>query len=119
MADDLSNPARQELSAVFSFEHMETDCFKIKWFLRPFSPNRFFKTLAKWQEKLFWNTLYFENHDQPRSVSRFGDADRYQMCIRDRSCKVELLLNLSVSICSISSISVNVAFLPFRAGCQI
>ncbi len=77
MADDLSNPARQELSAVFSFEHMETDCFKIKWFLRPFSPNRFFKTLAKWQEKLFWNTLYFENHDQPRSVSRFGDADRY------------------------------------------
>ncbi|NLZ66626.1 MAG: alpha-glucosidase [Clostridiaceae bacterium] len=89
MADDLANPARQELSAVFSFEHMETDCFKIKWFLRPFSPNRFFKTLSRWQENLFWNTIYFENHDQPRSVSRFGDADLYH---RESAKALALLL---------------------------
>ena len=77
MANDLVAPERAELDTVFSFEHMETDCFFVKWFLRPFSPDRFFKTLTKWQNALDWNTVYFENHDQPRSVSRFGDDKRY------------------------------------------
>ena len=77
MADDLVNPARAELDSVFSFEHMETDCYGVKWFLRKFSPDRFFETLTKWQTALDWNTLYFENHDQPRSVSRFGSDKFY------------------------------------------
>lgn len=77
MADDLTNPKRAELDTVFSFEHMETDCYAIKWFVRRFSPDRFFKTLTKWQSALDWNTVYFENHDQPRSVSRFGDDGQY------------------------------------------
>lgn len=77
MARDLCAPEREELSAVFSFEHMETDCFFVKWFLRRFSPDRFFGTLTKWQKELSWNTIYFENHDQPRSVSRFGCDTRY------------------------------------------
>lgn len=76
-AKKLTDPKRGELTAVFAFAHMETDCFGVKWFPRPFSPARFFKVLAKWQEALPWNTVYFENHDQPRSLSRFGDADRY------------------------------------------
>ena len=79
MADDLVNPKRAELNAVFSFEHMETDCYAIKWFIRRFSPDRFFKTLTKWQNALDWNTVYFENHDQPRSVSRFGDDGLYHV----------------------------------------
>lgn len=77
MADDLVNPARAELDSVFSFEHMETDCYGVKWFLRKFSPDRFFETLTKWQTALDWNTLYFENHDQSRSVSRFGSDKFY------------------------------------------
>lgn len=77
MARDLTDPERAELDTVFSFEHMETDCYFVKWFLRPFSPDRFFKILTKWQNALDWNTVYFENHDQPRSVSRFGDDKRY------------------------------------------
>lgn len=72
MADDLTNPQRAELDTVFAFAHMETDCFGVKWLLRPFSSERFLKTLLKWQAALPWNTVYFENHDQPRSVSRFG-----------------------------------------------
>ena len=76
MANDLVAPERAELDTVFSFEHME-HCFFVKWFLRPFSPDRFFKTLTKWQNALDWNTVYFENHDQPRSVSRFGDDKRF------------------------------------------
>ena len=77
MADDLVNPARGELSTVFAFEHMETDCYKIKWFLRCFSPDRFFACLTKWQKALPWNTVYLENHDQPRSVSRYGNDTKY------------------------------------------
>ena len=46
MADDLVNPARGELNTVFSFEHMETDCYFVKWFLRRFSPDRFFSCLS-------------------------------------------------------------------------
>ncbi len=70
----LTDPNRGELDMVFSFEHMNADCFFIKWLPRRFSPRRFFKSLMKWQKKLPWNAVYFENHDQPRSVSRFGDG---------------------------------------------
>ena len=83
MADDLVNPQLEELCTVFSFEHMETDCFKIKWFLRKFKPDRFFACLTKWQNALPWNTVYFENHDQPRSVSRYGNDAEYH----DQSAK--------------------------------
>lgn len=92
MADDLVNPQRRELDTVFSFEHMETDCFFVKWFLRRFSPDRFFKTLTKWQNALDWNTVYFENHDQPRSVSRFGDDKDYH----DESAKTLATLLLTL-----------------------
>lgn len=92
MADDLVNPERAELNCVFSFEHMETDCYHIKWFIRKFSPDRFFKTLTKWQSALDWNTVYFENHDQPRSVSRFGDDGRYH----DESAKALATLLLTL-----------------------
>ena len=92
MADDLVNPQREELCTVFSFEHMETDCFKIKWFLRKFKPDRFFACLTKWQNVLPWNTVYFENHDQPRSVSRYGNDTEYH----DQSAKEQATLLLTL-----------------------
>lgn len=57
---------------VFSFEHMECDQVFIKWFKTKFKPQKLFTCLTKWQKSLPWNALYLENHDQPRSVSRFG-----------------------------------------------
>lgn len=92
MADDLVNPQREELCTVFSFEHMETDCFKIKWFLRKFKADRFFACLTKWQNALPWNTVYFENHDQPRSVSRYGNDAEYH----DQSAKALATLLLTL-----------------------
>ena len=86
------NPQREELCTVFSFEHMETDCFKIKWFLRKFKPDRFFACLTKWQNALPWNTVYFENHDQPRSVSRYGNDAEYH----DQSAKALATLLLTL-----------------------
>ena len=72
----------EELDMLFSFEHTDVDgWFHIKWFLRKFSLVRFKKTLTKWQNNLIgngWGSLYLENHDQPRSIGRFGtDAKAY------------------------------------------
>jgi oligo-1,6-glucosidase len=76
-ANDLIHPSREELDMVFSFEHMETDQINNKWFKTKFKPQKLFKTLIKWQEGAYWNANYLENHDQPRSVSRFGNDETY------------------------------------------
>ena len=77
MGRDLAEPERGELDMIFSFEHMESDQYVVKWFKRRFRPKKFSEILTKWQDALSWNTVYFENHDQPRSVTRFGDDRRY------------------------------------------
>lgn len=77
MGKDLCDKSSGELDMIFSFEHMETDCYFIKWFRRRFHAGRFGQTIAKWQQALEWNANYLENHDQPRSVSRFGDTNEY------------------------------------------
>ncbi len=77
MGRDLCDKSRGELDMIFSFEHMETDQIFVKWFKRRFSPVRFGRVIAKWQQELEWNANYLENHDQPRSVSRFGDDGEF------------------------------------------
>ena len=71
----------EELDMLFSFEHADVDgWFHIKWFLRKFNLVRFKKTLTKWQNALIgsaWGSLYLENHDQPRSIGRFGTDEKY------------------------------------------
>ena len=69
----LTAPERHELSMVFGFEHMETDQIIVKWFRTKFHWSKFMKVIDKWQREVPWNTIYLENHDQPRSISRFGD----------------------------------------------
>lgn len=69
---------RHELNMVFSFEHMECDQYFLKWFKRDFRPKAFFHCLAKWQKELPWNAIYLENHDQPRSIPRFGNEKYWE-----------------------------------------
>jgi len=76
-ARDLCLPERRELDMVFTFSQMETDQLFVKWFKRRFHAGRLARNLARWQADLPWNANYLENHDQPRSVSRFGDDGRY------------------------------------------
>ncbi len=78
-ANDLCAPERRELDMVFAFEHMECDQIAVKWFKTRFKPEKLMNTLFRWQQGLEWNTLYFENHDQPRSVSRFGNDTKYRV----------------------------------------
>ena len=73
-------PEREELSMIFNFDHTDTDNYLgVKWFYRKFSLLRLKKVIEKWQQGLFntgWNSLFIENHDQRRSVGRFGTDDK-------------------------------------------
>ena len=74
----------KELNMVFQFEHMDVDGDEKagKWTTRKMDLRDLKKILTRWQKGLqdiAWNSLYWENHDQPRSVSRFGnDSDEYR-----------------------------------------
>jgi oligo-1,6-glucosidase len=72
-----SDPGRNELDMVFQFELMDVDSGpRGKWDIRPAPPAAVVKTMRRWQEGLAtggWNSLYWNNHDQPRVVSRFGN----------------------------------------------
>ncbi len=77
---DMIGESRHELDMVFQFDHMAADNYFVKWFMRKFKPINLKKPLSKWQLALQgkgWNTLYLENHDQPRSISRFGNEHYY------------------------------------------
>ena len=78
MARDLTDVERAELDMVFAFEHMECDQIGVKWFKTKFKPKKLMKCLTKWQTGLDWNTCYFENHDQPRSVTRFTEGGEFR-----------------------------------------
>lgn len=92
MGKDLCDESRGELDMLFSFEHMETDQYFVKWFKRRFNAGRFGRTLAVWQNALEWNANYLENHDQPRSVSRFGDDREYWAASAKLLCVLLLTL---------------------------
>ena len=74
----------KELNMVFQFEHMDVDSDEKtgKWTTRKMDLRDLKGILTRWQKGLqdiAWNSLYWENHDQPRSVSRFGnDSDEYR-----------------------------------------
>lgn len=77
-AHDLTDLERGELDMVFSFEHMECDQTVVKWFKKKLRPKKLMKIITKWQCGLDWNTVYFENHDQPRFISRFCDSKDFR-----------------------------------------
>jgi oligo-1,6-glucosidase len=76
-----TEPARCELDMVFQFEHVELDYGTQRYDPRPLRLAELKASLAAWQAGLAgrgWNSLYFGNHDQPRSLSRFGDDGKYR-----------------------------------------
>ena len=72
---------RDELNMVFTFEHMDVDADNgLKWTDKKPDLVELKKVFSKWQTGLDgvgWNSLYLNNHDQPRMVSRFGDDGKY------------------------------------------
>ena len=70
---------RKSLDMMFSFDHMTADCLFTEYVHLPFKLVRLKKAFSKWQYSLegkAWNTLYLENHDHPRVISRYG-SEKY------------------------------------------
>ena len=79
-----SNPDGSEFSMVFQFEHILLDQQegKEKWDLAPFPFMKFKQIIKKWQKELYkcgWNSLFWNNHDLPRIVSRWGNDKEYRV----------------------------------------
>ena len=79
-----SNPERKELSMVFQFEHIGLDQIegKEKWDVKSLELLDLKKVLSKWQTELEgqgWNSLFWNNHDLPRIVSRWGNDKEYRI----------------------------------------
>lgn len=92
-AKQYSNPDGSELSMVFQFEHILLDQQDDgeKWDLKPLNLVDLKRTLAKWQTELGdegWNSLFWNNHDTPRIVSRWGNDEEY----RQESAKLLAIL---------------------------
>ncbi len=84
VAKQYSNPNESELSMIFQFEHILLDQQKgkEKWDLKPLELLDLKKTLSKWQVELEgtgWNSLFWNNHDVPRVVSRWGNDKEYRV----------------------------------------
>jgi oligo-1,6-glucosidase len=76
-----TTPQRREVDMVFQFEHVQLDLGAHKYDLRPLKLTELKASMAAWQAGLAgrgWNSLYFGNHDQPRSLSRFGDDGEHR-----------------------------------------
>ncbi|HEY4553531.1 MAG TPA: alpha-glucosidase, partial [Bacillaceae bacterium] len=78
-----TDPENKELNMVFTFEHMGLDSGPgEKWNLKPLDLIDLKENFEKWQKGLHgigWNSLYWNNHDQPRIVSRFGNDREYRV----------------------------------------
>lgn len=72
--------SHKELDLMFHFQHMEADCFIMDFFQTKFNLKKMKRAFSSWQEKIngkAWNTLYIENHDHPRIISRYG-SEKYR-----------------------------------------
>ncbi|MFY0406053.1 alpha-glucosidase [Solicola sp. PLA-1-18] len=78
-----TDPERREVDMVFQFEHVGLDHGPGgKWDPVPLPPTALRDSLSRWQLALAdrgWNSLYWDNHDQPRAVSRFGDDGEHRV----------------------------------------
>ena len=83
IARQYSAPDGSELSMVFQFEHLVLDQQPggEKWDLAPLPLGQLKQVICRWQQELEgtgWNSLFLENHDLPRIVSRWGDNGKYR-----------------------------------------
>lgn len=88
-----ADPERKELSMVFQFEHLTLDeePGTSKWDLKDLDFINLKQVFKKWQTELpetTWNSLFWNNHDTPRIVSRWGNDKEH----RESSAKMFAIL---------------------------
>lgn len=71
----------KELDLMFHFQHMDADCILMDYLQTKFDLKKMKSAFSRWQNKIngkAWNTLYIENHDHPRIISRYG-SEKYRI----------------------------------------
>lgn len=81
---EYSHPASGALSMVFNFHHLKVDYADgKKWSLARFELADLRRVLLEWAEGMQagggWNALFWNNHDQPRALDRFGDPGQFRV----------------------------------------
>lgn len=78
--EDAEEYAQDGLDMVIPFEHMELDhADEVDWFMTDVDLAELEDVFSRWQNADCWTCLYWNNHDQPRAVSRFGDDEEYRI----------------------------------------
>ncbi|HEY3060011.1 MAG TPA: alpha-glucosidase [Chloroflexota bacterium] len=84
-AIDITNEDTGHLNMLFQFEHMDLDMpqgVASRLEIKPWDLHDLKQVMTRWQKSLegrAWNSFYLSNHDQPRSVSRFGDDGQFRV----------------------------------------
>lgn len=86
-----------ELNMIFIFDVVDIDRLDVRMTLRPWTVGELKGVISRWQrvmrERDGWNSVFIENHDNPRSISRYADdGDEY----RDRSARLLALLQTTL-----------------------
>ncbi len=71
----------KELDLMFHFQHIAADCVLVDFIQKKFNMKQMKRAFSRWQKKIngvAWNTLYIENHDHPRIISRYG-SEKYRV----------------------------------------
>lgn len=76
-SEDAKRFANGELDMFFQFDTMNVDKGILPIFKKKYRPSKFKKTILLWQKECNWNANYLENHDQLRSIERFGTVKKY------------------------------------------
>ena len=74
---DAKRFADGELDMFFQFDTMNVDKGVLPIFKKRYRPSKFKKSILLWQKECDWNANYLENHDQLRSIERFGTVKKY------------------------------------------
>ena len=98
---EFSAEHRKELSMIFQFEHLSVDQQpgKTRWDLKELDFEDLTRVLTKWQlafQDEGWNSLFWDNHDSPRIVSRWGNDTEYRIESAKMFAVVMLLDTLSL-----------------------
>jgi oligo-1,6-glucosidase len=87
-----------ELNMIFIFDVVDIDKPNVGMALKPWDVHEFKRLISKWQRAMIeydgWNSVFIENHDNPRSVSRCAD-DSDQL--RDKGAKLLALMQTTLS----------------------
>ncbi|GHV17735.1 alpha-amylase [Clostridia bacterium] len=94
-AKSLCDAERRELNMIFHFDHLEVDRRIAKYIPKKFKARKLLEVLDKWQNGLEWDAVYFENHDQSRIVSHYGDTSEPEFWRRSAKMLATLEFTLS------------------------